>query len=58
MPTDLVPNDPSLLITNRYGEVLPFSRGIMATSLLATARSVTDELQHSNAAGRIATVND
>ncbi len=36
MPTDLVSDDPNLLITNRRGEVLPYSRGIMATSLLAT----------------------
>ena len=36
MPSDLVSDDPNLLITNRHGEVLPFSRGIMATSLLAT----------------------
>lgn len=36
MPTDLASHDASLLITNRHGEELPFSRGIMATSLLAT----------------------
>lgn len=36
MPADLSFDDPHLLITNRHGEVLPFSRGIMATSLLAT----------------------
>ncbi|MDY7099861.1 MAG: hypothetical protein S0880_01615 [Actinomycetota bacterium] len=36
MPTDFVPSDPSLMITNSHGDVLPFSRGIMATSLLAT----------------------
>jgi 2-phosphoglycerate kinase len=42
VPTDLVPNDPSLMITNRYGEVLPFSRGIMATSLLATGLATAE----------------
>lgn len=36
MTVDLIPDDASLMITNRYGEVLPFSRGIMATSLLST----------------------
>lgn len=36
MPADLTSNDPTLLITNRKKEVLPFSRGILATSLLAT----------------------
>ena len=36
MPSDLVSDDPNLLVTNRRGEELPFSRGIMATSLLAT----------------------
>ncbi len=36
MPSDLAPDDPDLLIRNRQGEELPFSRGIMATSLLAT----------------------
>ena len=36
MPIDLASHDPTLRITNRHGEVLPFSRGIMATSLLAT----------------------
>ncbi len=36
MPIDLASDDPTLRITNRHGEVLPFSRGIMATSLLAT----------------------
>ena len=29
-------DNPNLLIANRRGEVLPFSRGIMATSLMAT----------------------
>lgn len=36
MPTDLAVDDPNLLITRRSGEELPYSRGIMATSLLAT----------------------
>lgn len=36
MPADLTFDDPDLLITNREGEELPFSRGIMATSLLPT----------------------
>lgn len=36
MPADLTFDDPDLLITNRQGETLPFSRGIMATSLLPT----------------------
>ena len=36
MPSDLFSDDPNLLVTNRRGEELPFSRGIMATSLLAT----------------------
>lgn len=36
MPADLKFDDPDLLITNRQGEALPFSRGIMATSLLPT----------------------
>lgn len=36
MPTDLAFDNPNLMITNRQGEVLPFSRGIMASSLLAT----------------------
>lgn len=36
MPADLTSDDPGLLVTNRQGDVLPFSRGIMATSLLAT----------------------
>jgi 2-phosphoglycerate kinase len=36
MPADLAIEDPDLLVTNRRGEVLPFSRGIMATSLLST----------------------
>jgi hypothetical protein len=58
MPTDLVPNDPSLPITNCYGEVLPFSRRIMATGLLTTAHSVTDESQHPNAIVGIGTERD
>lgn len=36
MPADLTPDDPTLMITNRRGDVLPYSRGILATSLLAT----------------------
>lgn len=36
MPNEPALDDPELLITNRRGENLPFSRGIMATSLLAT----------------------
>jgi 2-phosphoglycerate kinase len=36
MSTDATSGDPELLITNRYGEDLPFSRGIMASSLLPT----------------------
>ncbi len=36
MSDDLSLGDPELLITNRYGEDLPYSRGIMASSLLPT----------------------
>jgi 2-phosphoglycerate kinase len=36
MPDDLMFDDPELVITNRYGENLPYSRGIMASSLLPT----------------------
>ena len=36
MPADLTFDDPDLRITNRRGDELPFSRGIMATSLLST----------------------
>ncbi|HSM33447.1 MAG TPA: AAA family ATPase [Anaerolineae bacterium] len=36
MPRDLVPDDRHLVVHDRAGARLPFSRGIMATSLLAT----------------------
>lgn len=36
MPADLTPDDATLMITNRRSDVLPYSRGILATSLLAT----------------------
>jgi 2-phosphoglycerate kinase len=36
MPIDLQLSDPSITVVDRAGERLPFSRGIMATSLLAT----------------------
>ena len=33
---DLIESDPRIIVHNRLGEALPYSRGIMATSLLAT----------------------
>lgn len=36
MPADLRPDDPSIIVHDRSGARLPYSRGIMATSLLAT----------------------
>lgn len=36
MPADLAATDPSIIVHDRNGARLPYSRGIMATSLLAT----------------------
>ncbi len=36
MPVDLVQVDPRILVLDRTGSQFPFSRGVMATSLLAT----------------------
>ena len=36
MPIDLVESDPRIVVHDRTGASLPYSRGIMATSLLAT----------------------
>jgi 2-phosphoglycerate kinase len=36
MPVDLVDADNRITITNRSGDILPFSRGILASSLLST----------------------
>lgn len=42
MPRDLVPDDGHLLVHDRDGARLPFSRGIMATSLLATGLATAE----------------
>jgi 2-phosphoglycerate kinase len=42
MPRDLLPDDAQLVVHDRAGARLPFSRGIMATSLLATGMATPD----------------
>ena len=42
MPRDLVPDDRHLVVHDRAGARLPFSRGIMATSLLATGLATAE----------------
>lgn len=42
MPRDLLPEDEHLVVHDREGARLPFSRGIMATSLLATGMATVD----------------
>ena len=42
MPRDLVPDEGHLVIHDRAGARLPFSQGIMATSLLATGLATSD----------------
>lgn len=42
MPRDLVPDDRNLVVHDRAGSRLPFSRGIMATSLLATGLATAE----------------
>ncbi|MDJ0769126.1 MAG: hypothetical protein QNJ12_10040 [Ilumatobacter sp.] len=42
MPLDLQLTDPSIVVVDRSGERLPYSRGIMATSLLATGVSTEE----------------
>lgn len=42
MPRDLVPDDRHLVVHDRAGSRLPFSRGIMATSLLATGLATAE----------------
>lgn len=42
MPRDLVPDEGHLVVHDRAGARLPFSRGIMATSLLATGLATSD----------------
>lgn len=42
MPIDLADIDPRIIVTDPLGTEVPFSRGVMATSLLATG-VLTDE---------------
>ena len=42
MPRDLLPDDGHLVVHDRAGSRLPFSRGIMATSLLATGLATAE----------------
>ena len=42
VPRDLVPDDRHLVVHDRAGARLPFSRGIMATSLLATGLATAE----------------